>query len=45
MYLLDDFDLVIASAALVPNCVLVTNNERHYRHIPGLRIENWAGSA
>jgi tRNA(fMet)-specific endonuclease VapC len=41
----DDFDLVIASTALVLNYTLVTNNERHYRHIPGLRIENWARPA
>ena len=38
----DDFDLVIASTALVLSYCLVTNNERHFRHIPGLRIENWA---
>jgi tRNA(fMet)-specific endonuclease VapC len=38
---LDDFDLVIASSALVLNYTLVTNNERHFRHIPGLRVENW----
>ncbi len=38
----DDFDLAIASTALVLNYALVTNNERHYRHIPGLRLENWA---
>jgi tRNA(fMet)-specific endonuclease VapC len=37
----DDFDLVIASTALVLNYTLVTNNERHFRHIPGLRVENW----
>ncbi len=41
----DDFDLAIASTALVLNYALVTNNERHYRHIPGLRIENWARPA
>ena len=37
----DDFDLVIASTALVLNYTLVTNNERHFRHILGLRVENW----
>jgi tRNA(fMet)-specific endonuclease VapC len=37
----DDFDLVIASTALVFNYTLVTNNERHFRFIPGLRVENW----
>ncbi len=41
----DDFDLVIASTALILNYALVTNNERHYRHIPGLRLENWAHPA
>lgn len=37
----DDFDLVIASTALVLNYALVTNNERHFRNIPGIRVENW----
>ena len=37
----DDFDLVIASTALTLNYCLVTNNERHFRRISGLRIENW----
>jgi tRNA(fMet)-specific endonuclease VapC len=37
----DDFDLVIASTALVLNYALVTNNERHFQHISGLRVENW----
>jgi tRNA(fMet)-specific endonuclease VapC len=37
----DDFDLVIASTALVHSYALVTNNERHFRSIPGLRLENW----
>jgi tRNA(fMet)-specific endonuclease VapC len=41
----DDFDLVIASTALVLNYALVTNNERHFRGIPGLRVENWARPA
>jgi len=37
----DDFDLVIASTALVNGYRLVTNNERHFRKIPGLDLENW----
>ncbi len=41
----DDFDLFIASTALVLNYALVTNTERHYRRIPGLRLENWARPA
>lgn len=39
---LDDFDLLIASTALALNYRLVTNNERHFRRIPGLEIENWS---
>jgi tRNA(fMet)-specific endonuclease VapC len=39
---LDDFDLIIASTALVLNYRLVTNNEKHFKRIPGLHIENWA---
>jgi tRNA(fMet)-specific endonuclease VapC len=39
-----DFDLVIASTALILNYKLVTSNERHFRHIPGLPIENWTRS-
>lgn len=38
---LDDFDLIIASTALSLNYGLVTNNERHFRRVPGLRVENW----
>jgi tRNA(fMet)-specific endonuclease VapC len=41
----DDFDLVIASTALVYSYSLVTNNERHFRNIPGLRLENWVRAA
>jgi len=40
----DDFDLVIASTALVLNYTLVTNNERHFRNIPSLPVENWTRS-
>jgi len=39
--LLPDFDLLIASVALVENRILVTNNTRHYQRIPDLQLENW----
>ena len=38
---LDDFDLIIASTALTHNLVLVTNNEKHFKRIEGLKLENW----
>ena len=38
---LDDFDLIIASIALTHNLVLVTNNEKHFKRIEGLKLEKW----
>ncbi len=35
-------DLLIASIALSRQATLVTRNLRHFRLIPGLRVENWA---
>ncbi len=34
-------DLQIASIALTHKLTLVTGNIKHYRGIPGLRLENW----
>jgi tRNA(fMet)-specific endonuclease VapC len=42
--IIDDMDLLIAATALTMNFILVTNNEKHFRKIAGLRIENWAES-
>lgn len=38
----DDMDLLIAATALTMNYTLVTSNEKHFRRIKGLRIENWS---
>ncbi len=35
-------DMLIAAHALALDATLVTNNEREFRRIKGLRIENWA---
>jgi tRNA(fMet)-specific endonuclease VapC len=40
--IIDDADLFIAFSALTANLVLVTNNERHFSRIKGLKIENWS---
>ena len=37
-------DLWIACHALAQGCVLVTNNEREFRHVEGLPLENWAAA-
>ena len=39
---IDDMDLLIAATALTMNFILVTNNEKHFRKIAGLRLENWS---
>lgn len=38
---LDDFDLIIASCAMVHNLTLVTNNLAHFKRIEGLKLSNW----
>lgn len=35
-------DMLIAAHALALNCVLVTNNEKEFARVPGLKMENWA---
>jgi len=35
-------DLWIAAHALASGFTLVTNNEKEFRRVPGLRIQNWA---
>jgi tRNA(fMet)-specific endonuclease VapC len=39
--LIDDFDILIASTAIVNNLVLVTNNQQHFNRIDNLLTENW----
>jgi tRNA(fMet)-specific endonuclease VapC len=34
-------DLWIAAHALATNLTVVTNNEREFRRVPGLTVENW----
>jgi tRNA(fMet)-specific endonuclease VapC len=38
-------DLLIAAHALSLGVRLVTNDEREFRHVPGLRVENWVSEA
>lgn len=37
-------DLLIAAHALGLNATLVTNNERHFRRVSNLTVDNWAKS-
>lgn len=40
-----DFDRLIAGHAISLGATLVTNNERDFRDIPGLTVENWLAEA
>lgn len=37
-------DVWIAAHAQAAGLVLVTNNEREFRRVPGLKVENWAAA-
>jgi tRNA(fMet)-specific endonuclease VapC len=36
-----DADILIGASALVHGLGIVTNNEDHFRRIPGLQVSNW----
>jgi tRNA(fMet)-specific endonuclease VapC len=42
---LADLDLQIASIALAQDRPLVTHNQRHFRRVPGLTLEDWLASS
>lgn len=39
--LIGGFDILIAAHALALDCILVTADEREFRRVPGLIVENW----
>jgi tRNA(fMet)-specific endonuclease VapC len=39
---LGNMDLLIASHAVAERMTLVTNNIKHFSHVPGLKVESWA---
>jgi tRNA(fMet)-specific endonuclease VapC len=36
-----NLDLLIAAHALAIDATLITNNERHFKKVSGLRLDNW----
>ncbi|MFZ2633411.1 MAG: PIN domain-containing protein [Desulfosalsimonadaceae bacterium] len=40
--IIDDADIFIAACALATEATLVTNNEKHFKRIKKLNIENWS---
>lgn len=39
--LIGSMDLLIAAIALANNLILLTNNEREFKRVPKLKVENW----
>ena len=39
--MIDDGDLLIAAQCVTNNYTLITNNEKHFKDIDGLKIDNW----
>lgn len=39
--IVNDSDIFIAASAISNNMILVTNNEKHFRKIKNLNIQNW----
>lgn len=39
---IEDFDLLIGCAAKAKGLIMVTHNVKHFEHIKGLDIEDWA---
>ena len=39
--MIDDADLLIAANCIVTDCVLITNNLKHFQRIQSLKCENW----
>lgn len=38
---IEDFDLLIASAAVARKLTLVTDNLKHFKNVQGIVVENW----
>ena len=39
--LVEDADILVAATAMDKGLVVVTDNEKHFRRIKGLEVENW----
>lgn len=40
--IVDDFDLLIGASAIANDLTLVTNNQKHFERLKGIKLENWA---
>ena len=37
----DNFDLLIGETSVTHKLTMVTNNTNHFKHISGIKLENW----
>ena len=38
---IEDMDLLVAATAIYNDLTLVTNNTKHFKSVPNLKLENW----
>lgn len=43
--LIEDADIFIGAISIWYDSILITNNEKHFKRIEGLKIENWSKKA
>jgi tRNA(fMet)-specific endonuclease VapC len=41
---IDDFDILIGSTSIANDLILVTNNEKHFKLLHKIQVENWTTS-
>jgi tRNA(fMet)-specific endonuclease VapC len=39
--IVDDFDILIGTTAIISNMILVTNNVKHFKRLKNIRIQDW----
>ena len=39
--LIEDADILIAATCIIKGYILITDNEKHFKRIEGLEVENW----
>jgi tRNA(fMet)-specific endonuclease VapC len=39
--LIDDADILIAATAKINNLIMITDNQKHFQRINGIKIDNW----
>ena len=43
--IIDDADILIGTTAIANNLIMVTDNTKHFKNMPGITLENWVESS